>query len=84
MTRQEERDDQARFVRQQVRELVAARKRAGLDLTDIVIRTGWSAGTVRRFEAGTSNPTLMQILVYTHAVGGDWESLVSVEGALHS
>lgn len=71
-------------MRDQVKELVAARKLAGLDLTDMVIRTGWSAGTVRRFETGMSNPTLMQVVVYTHAVGGNWESLVSVEGALHT
>lgn len=76
------RDDQARYVRQQVKELVAARKAAGLDVTEIVIRTGWSPNTVRRFESCSTNPTLFQVIVYTHAVGGNWENLVSVEGAL--
>lgn len=75
-------DAQARYVRDQISQLVAARKGAGLDVTDVVIRTGWSANTVRRFEANTTNPTLMQLMVYTHAIGGNWTNLVSVEGAL--
>lgn len=66
-------------VRATVAELVERRKAAGLTITDMVVKTGWAPATVRRFESGTGSPTLMQVAVYTCAIGGDWQRLLSID-----
>lgn len=70
---------QIEYVRDVIAKLVYRRVQKEITITDVVVKTGWSPTTVRRFESGLSNPTFMQVVVYTHAIGGDWEKLVRLE-----
>lgn len=74
------RDEIREEVRTQIERLVLARKAQRMTLTDVAIRTGWAPTTVRRFETGLSNPTLTQCMIYAHAIGGEWETVITLRG----
>ena len=73
------RDEHAQYVRRTVDQLVSLRKHRNLTITDIALRTAWSPTTVRKFESNMSNPTLMQVVTYTDAIGCDWTHAIRLE-----